>query len=171
MPRRKGGLFLPLDVNFMDDPKIVRSGESAAYLYLAMCLACKRLGVDGVLEPLQIDRLHVPRWQKRLDILVREQLVIEVPDENGALVYGITAWYGHNDPAAEVERRKREDAARKRSPRPIGIHPDSAPVRDVEQNRVEKNRTDLRPEAAADCPHGAARRGLCALCRLRETGT
>jgi hypothetical protein len=162
MPRRKGGLYLPLDVNFWDDPRIVRAGEKPAVLYLAMCLASKRLGSDGRLEPLQIDRLHVPGWKTRLAVLVREQLVLDLDDG----VYTIAAWLQHNDPAHVVAERRAADAARKRQQPPNGIRPDSAPSRDVERSREKKREVPPRPESVpdADCEHGVDRHASCPRC-------
>lgn len=113
MARRKGGLFLPLDVNFMDDPKVIRAGEAAAWLYLAMCLTCKRIENDGVLNVAQIARLSVPKWQARLARLNDTELVIQVDDERHA----IAAWLVHNDSADEVAERRRKDLERKKKPK------------------------------------------------------
>lgn len=160
MPRRKGGLYLPLDVNFFDDPRIVRAGEKAAVLYLAMCLAAKRLGSDGRLEPLQVDRLHVPGWKPRLAVLLREELVLDLDD--GA--YTIAAWLQHNDPAHVVAERRAADAARKRGKPPYGIRTESAPSRDVERSREEKREVAARPESGTDCEHGVDRSSSCRRC-------
>ena len=159
MPRRKGGLYLPLDVNFFDDPRVVRAGEKAAVLYLAMCLAAKRLGSDGQLEPLQIDRLHVPGWKARLAVLVREELVLDLGD--GA--YTIAAWLQHNDPARVVAERRAADAARKRGIHPNGIRTESEPSRSVERSREEKR--EVRNPPDTDCEHGVDRHVGCAQCR------
>lgn len=152
MPRRKGGLFLPLDVNFMDDPRIVRAGRDAAWLYLAMALACKRLNTDGRLESLQVGRLHITGWKKLLPILLHEELVLDLDD--GA--YTIAAWFRHNDPAAVVAERRASDAARKRGQSPNGIRTESVPGRDVEKNRVEKRKVRNPPHGPCpgcpDCP-------------------
>lgn len=110
MPR-KGGLFLPLSVNFMDDPKVLRAGEQAAWLYLAMCLTCKRLGEsDGVMAELQVGRLGVPGWQKRLKALLEHGLVERLDSEHVAIV----GWLNHNDSADEVAAKRAKDAERKR---------------------------------------------------------
>jgi hypothetical protein len=162
MPRRKGGLYLPLDVNFFDDPRIVRAGEKATTLYLAMALACKRLGTDGRLEPLQIDRLHVPGWKARLATLLREQLVLDLDDGS----YTIAAWLQHNDPASIVAQRRAEDAARKRGQAPHGIRTESVPSRSVERSREEKREVRTRSESGpeADCEHGVDRHAGCRQC-------
>lgn len=163
MARRKGGLYLPLDVNFMDDPRIVRAGRDAGWLYLAMALACKRLGTDGRLEGLQIDRLHVKGWQKLLHTLLAEELVLDLNDGG----YTISAWLQHNDPAHVIEARRQADSARKRGAVPNGLLSES----ERKRSREERSREPVRPESAP-CPHGAHHAGLCALCRslAGETG-
>lgn len=160
MPRRKGGLFLPLDVNFMDDPRVVRAGRDAAWLYLAMALACKRLNTDGRLEPLQVDRLHVPSWKKLMPTLLHEELVLDLDDGS----YTIAAWFRHNDPAAVVAERRAADSARKRGTgserNPNGIRTESVPSRDVEKNRVEKREVRIPPHGpcpgCSECPTSAS---------------
>jgi hypothetical protein len=107
---RKGSLWLPLDVNFMDDPKVIRAGEQAGWLYVAMSLFCKRVGTDGLMMPEQVERLGVNNWRKRLDALLREELVVLLDD--GQLA--IAAWLLHNDSADEVAEKRRRDADRKR---------------------------------------------------------
>jgi len=153
MGRRKGGAFLPLDVNFLDDERIIEVGERPAWLYLAMCLKAKALLTDGILSETQIARLHVPGWQNRLARLHALELVW--PTEDGR--WWITAWDKHNDRAETVQERRERDAERKRSERsPNGVRLESE--RREEKRREEKSGPD-------GCPHGADRSSLCALCR------
>lgn len=135
MPRRKGGLFLPLDVGFPDDDRVVQAGEKAAWLYVCMALASKRLGTDGVLSARQIDRLHVPGWKDRLASLVAVELVLVVEPD----VYGIASWFRHNDPVAVVQERRAKDAERKRGSRPNGVRTETGRTPDVEKSREEKS--------------------------------
>lgn len=106
---RKSAVWIPLDVNFMDDPKVLKAGEQAGWFYLAMCLACKRIGTDGVLEGIQLARLGVVGWQKRLARLVDHELVIEV----GPDAYAIASWLEHNDSVEDIEEKRRKDRLRK----------------------------------------------------------
>jgi hypothetical protein len=133
--RRKGNLFLPLDVGFPDDDRIVEAGEKAAWLYICMALAAKRLGTDGVLTARQVDRLHVPGWQNRLAQLLEVELVVSVGEDT----YALRAWFQHNDPVAVVEERRRKDAERKRGQRPNGVRADSVRSPSVEKRREEKS--------------------------------
>lgn len=179
MPRRKGGLFLPLDVHFMDDPKVVRAGRDAAWLYLAMALACKRYGLDGTLEGLQIDRLHVTGWRKLLPKLVEHGLVAQVDEDT----WGLVAWFEHNDPAHVVQARRAADADRKRggkgtpsAPTPNGNGAESG--RRTEQSREERSSgpagrsssTPVDKPVDSDCEHGWDR-FACATCARARKAT
>lgn len=148
MPRRKGGLWLPLEVNFMEDDRIVEAGEKAAWLYLSMCLASKRLGTDGMLTSRQVERLHVAGWSQRLSVLLRLHLIEDI----GADLWGIPAWLGHNDPQVKIEQLRERDRARKSGKVPSGIRPESAPTPSVEKSREEKRRTGNPPGPHGPCP-------------------
>lgn len=108
MSRKSTRIYLPLDVSFMDDEKIIRAGEQAGWLYLAMALRCKALGVDGVLSDVQIARLHVPDWQERLALLVTEKAV--TPRKGGYLLPAYLKW---NESTKEKEERLERDRKRK----------------------------------------------------------
>jgi hypothetical protein len=169
MPTRKGGLWLPLDTNFYDDPRIIRAGEKAATLYLAMCLACKRHGYDGRIERIQIERLHVPGWKARLDVLFREELVSDFDDGFVTIV----SWLKHNDPHQKVQERRAADAARKRGesvPTPVGFQTDSRPGRDVEKRRVEKREVDVPAQRPVGSASSAPLRFVSSSLRERLEG-
>lgn len=144
MPRRKGSLFLPLDVNFMDDDRIVAVGQKAGpgWLFLAMMLASKKLGTDGMLTARQIDRLHIQGWRKHLVPLVEVELVVDM----GGDLWGIRSWLRHNDLQAKVEDNRAKDRERKKGEPPSGVRPESVPSRDVEKSREEKREVRV--------PHG-----------------
>lgn len=108
MSRKSTRIYLPLDVSFMDDEKIIRAGEHAGWLYLAMALRCKALGLDGLLSDVQVARLHVPDWQARLEALVREKAVVE--RKNG---YFLPAYLKWNESSKEKEERLERDRKRK----------------------------------------------------------
>lgn len=109
MARRIGYVFLPLDVEFMDDERIADAGEKAAWLYLGMCLRSKQLASDGVLSRRQIDRLSIPSVPQRLNALTSTGLV-SVEDDGR---YRITGWEKHNATSGELqeERRRAHEAA------------------------------------------------------------
>lgn len=149
MSRRRGGLFLPLDVNFMDDELIALVGEPAAWLYLGMCLRAKSLRSDGVLTDLQVEKLGIAAWKKRLGRLLSvadrdgRTLVMDITDERDVTRrYWITGWDGHNDRAEILDTRLEKDRNRKRSERTGAQRPNlvrtlSGPI--VEKSKVEKS--------------------------------
>ncbi len=111
MPRRPRMTYVPLDVEFFDNERILNAGEKAAYLYLAMCCRAKKLLSDGRLSPSQVERLHVPGWKQRLTALVEAGLVVDL-DDGG---YGIVGWLERNLSALQVEEHRDRDKARKRA--------------------------------------------------------
>lgn len=159
MPRRRGSLWLPLDVNFFEDDRIMEAGEKATYLYLAMCLASKRLGTDGLLTPRQIAKLAIPGTRTRLQKLISLELV-----HNFDRLYGVAGWGKHNDPMVLVaERRERDNLRKKGQALPTGILPESRPTPRVEKRREEKRREDWPHGpcpgcAEPDCPSPRALR-------------
>jgi hypothetical protein len=101
-------LYLPLDVMFHDDEKIIAVGERAAWLYLAMCCKAKQLGTGGYLTEQQVAKLAVPGWKTRLRPLLAERLVTFADDR-----YFIPAWANWNETTAQVAQRRRRDRERK----------------------------------------------------------
>lgn len=150
-------MFLPLDVNFMDDPLITACGEQPGWLYVAMCLKAKALLSDGVLTEPQVEKLAVKDWRKRLDRLLQvadrdgKTLVIDITDANDPVRrYWISGWDSHNDRAETVDERRAKDAARKKreresvgSPfgRVSGVPTESE--RRVEKSKEEKSRPSI----------------------------
>lgn len=114
MPRQPKRLYVPLDVAFFDDEKILRAGEKAAYLYLAMITKAKQLDTDGVLTKGQIAKIGIdtPRGtDTRLKALIAAELVIELPMQRDT--YAIAAWDRWNETAEDRARRLKEDRERK----------------------------------------------------------
>lgn len=172
MARRKGGLFLPLDTEFMDEDKILDAGERAAWLYLAMMLRCKRLETDGVLTARQIERLGIPGWQKRLADLMRPLGADQDPlvTQLDADTYLICAWLNHNDPAELVQAKRRKDAERKRSNarNPDGIRTESERTPDVEERRGEEMPPNPPPSGGqvSRCTKHTRPKAYCEDCQL-----
>jgi hypothetical protein len=113
MGRVAARLYVPLDVGFFDDEKVVAAGEKAAFLYLAMCAKAKLLDTDGILTRGQIAKTALPGWQARLKALLEQQAVIEVPMQRDA--YLIAAWHKWNESKETRGDRLAEDRARKRA--------------------------------------------------------
>ena len=102
-------LYVPLDLGFFDDIRVMRAGEKAGWLYLRMCTKARGADTDGILFAEQIAALGLPQWKQRLDALVREDLVVEtVPG-----MYVIRSYVKWNQTAAEREEAKRAEAKRK----------------------------------------------------------
>lgn len=108
MARTASRIYVPLDVNFFDDDKILAAGEAAGWLYLNMCAKAKQLDNDGTITPAQIERLAVKGWQKRLQTLIDVGLVDEAPG-----VYGIVGWLNWNESKAKRAERLQADRDRK----------------------------------------------------------
>ena len=91
-------LYVQLDVDFPDNPRIIAAGEKAEVLYTrALCLA-KRTLSDGFISTGQLTRLGLTGAQARANALVREQLWEEAPGG-----YFITGWFERNRSAKEIE--------------------------------------------------------------------
>jgi hypothetical protein len=72
------GLFVPLDVNWVDNPKVIAVGLDGAGLHAtAMCVA-KRLETDGVLHRSQLVRLGATA--ELIDRLITERLFDDLGD-------------------------------------------------------------------------------------------
>lgn len=133
MARRPRMTYVPLDVEFFDNERVLVAGEKAAYLYLAMCCRAKKLLSDGILSVLQVERLQVPGWKRRMADLIDAGLVVLLDDGR----YVIIGWLERNLSAQQVESLRRKDRGRKASddgpdsgPIPPGIPTDSAPIPD-----------------------------------------
>lgn len=109
MARKPRGVYLPLDVEFFENDKVLEAGEKAGWLYIAMCCRSKKLLSDGVLSLRQIDRLHITGWRKRLDTLIDVGLVMATDDDR----YLIIGWLERNLSASRVEQIRAADRARK----------------------------------------------------------
>jgi hypothetical protein len=118
MARTASRMYVPLDVGFFDDEKIVAAGEKAAFLFLAMLSKAKLLDTDGTLTRGQIAKLALPGWQARLKALLEpgidgSVLVVELPMQRD--VYFVPAWYKWNESKDDRADRHRRDRDRKAS--------------------------------------------------------
>lgn len=107
---RRGRLYLPLEVTFFDDDRIIAVGDGGALLYLAMCLRVKSLATDGRLSEAQISRLGRPRWKAELKRLADVEAVLW--DAELSMWY-VAAWFGHNEAISTIEERRAADRKRK----------------------------------------------------------
>lgn len=166
MPR-PGRLFLPLDAGFPDDDRIIEAGERPGWLYVVMCCAAKRLGTDGILTERQLSRLNVGGWRARLDRLIAVELVFDREDGS----YAIASWFRHNEPQAVIEKRRADDADRKRrsARNPAGIQSDSGSR--AEQSSEEQSSPSAGGLVDEDCEHGVDRFSSCMACAKAKQAT
>jgi hypothetical protein len=114
MARVASRIYVPLDVNFFDDDKVLAAGEAAAWLYLNMCARAKLVDNDGVLTRQQIERLGVRGFPKRLAALVANGLVTETITD----LYFIEGWLNWNESKAKRQERLKAERDRKKGGRP-----------------------------------------------------
>ena len=114
MSRTASKIYVPLDVTFFGDDKILAAGERAAWLYLHMMTQSKASDSDGFLSKLQVAKLAVPGWQSRL-----KALLAVVDHDGGRLVtepepgtYYLPAYPKWNELAADHDRIVAEAEAR-----------------------------------------------------------
>lgn len=110
-------LFVPLDVDFPDDPAVVALSLEAELLYLrALCLA-KRTLTDGAIHPGHLRRL-TDKMSTAPELLAGE-LVDAGLWTNAQVGWQIRSWLEHNRSADEItqELDRRRTAARERTRR------------------------------------------------------
>lgn len=100
-------VYVPLDVNYMRDPKIRRAGPEAELLYLRSLAYAKGGETDGMVYDYDIEVIAVglPRASTRVAALVREG-AWEVRDGG----WYITGWLNWNEPTAKLRERKKKRA-------------------------------------------------------------
>lgn len=110
MARTATRIYVPLDVTFFDDGKVVAAGEGAAWLYLNMMGKAKQLDSDGLMTEAQIERLRIRGWRRRLDALVAVGLV----EQTLPGTYVIAGWLNWNESKAARAARLKADRDRKK---------------------------------------------------------
>ena len=108
MSRTAPRLFVPLDARFFDDDRIIRAGEKAAYLYLAILCEVKADGSDGMITRRKISRLNIEGWARRVERLVEAGLIVEIDtDDLDEITYLIPKWSRWNLLSYQVEARRK----------------------------------------------------------------
>ena len=107
MARSAPSVYVPLDVNFMRDPRIRRAGPDAELLYIRSLAYAKGGETDGFvhdydLEVIAVGLRNVPT---RVAALVREKAWEE--REGG---WFITGWFNWNESVATLRDQKRRKA-------------------------------------------------------------
>lgn len=103
-------LYVPLDVEFATDPKIITAGHTAAYLYICSLAHAKRAQNDGRIARQQLPYLApgLPgKPEKHAATLVAVGLWEQHPDG-----YAIAAWLKHNLSAGDLQAQEDERSAR-----------------------------------------------------------
>lgn len=110
-------LYIPLDARFFDDDKILKAGERAAWLFLAILTTIKLDNSDGVISHRKIVRLGIQGYPQRLQKLQTVGLIMEMEsDELDEITYLVPSWSRWNLLSYEVEARREmgREYARKR---------------------------------------------------------
>ena len=114
--RRRNRLYVPLDVEFASDPKILEAGPLAAYLYVCSLAYCKRSDRAGEIHAAQLRvlALGLPgKPEKFAETLVKVGLWTETADG-----WEIPAWLKHNLSPEQLEESK----ARAKTKSELGNH-------------------------------------------------
>lgn len=92
-------LYVPLDVDFATDDKILAAGPAAAYLYVCSLAYCKRTLNDGAIARNQLRAFSVglPKAERHASTLVDVGLWVET--ETG---WRVASWLKHNPAKAHV---------------------------------------------------------------------
>lgn len=99
------GLWLKLDCDYWDHPKIVQAGVMAGVLYQRMSMYCMAHTTDGLVPAGQVPRFAMPATTKLVAALVAAGLIERA--DGGWLLPGYVERYPS---AAELERRRRTSA-------------------------------------------------------------
>lgn len=154
----RSGLYVPLDVNFSDDDKVLCCSAEAQLVYLRSLLLAKRFQKDGLVYRSQLRRLTegFAYADAALDDLLPKELVdcgLWLDHEDGWVVAAFTA---HNPTSAELEESRAKEADRKRVARgqkgtkaaSENVQPDKNRVRASESN----SESDLQSESESLAP-------------------
>lgn len=139
-------VYVPLDLGFVDDPKIMRAGLDGAGLYAQSLVIAKRLMSDGVLERMHLYRLGADDAliDRLIDLGLYQGVTSGRTDPDVSAVR-ISAWLKHNKSVSELQEARASDAQRKRltrGVRPNGRNGTSENVRSIETETEKK--TDTR---------------------------
>ena len=109
---KPGRLYVPLDVNFADDPHVASLSKSARLLFIDMLCLCKRVMSDGVVTLAQAQRLD-PEGTEGLVQELCDAGLLEATAE--AESKHIVAWSQWNEESASVSERSKtkQEAGRK----------------------------------------------------------
>lgn len=107
MPKSAPSVYVPLDANYMRDPKIRRAGPDAELLYIRALAYAKGGETDGKVHDydLEVIAVGLNKVPQRVDALVREGAWQVI--DGGWFIVG---WFNWNDPVAVLRERKKSRA-------------------------------------------------------------
>lgn len=107
MPKHAPSVYVPLDANYLRDPRIRRAGPDAELLYLRGLAYAKAGETDGMVYEFDLDIVAVGlnKVPNRVAALVLEK-AWEARDEG----WFITGWFNWNDPVDKLREQKRKRA-------------------------------------------------------------
>lgn len=112
MPKHAPSVYVPLDANYLRDPRIRRAGPDAELLYIRSLAYAKSGETDGMVYEFDLDAIAVGlnKVQARVAALIREK-AWEERDEG----WFICGWFNWNESVAKLrdQKRKRAEGAAK----------------------------------------------------------
>jgi hypothetical protein len=107
MVARAPSVYVPLDANYLRDPRIRRAGPDAELLYLRALAYAKAGETDGMVWDYDLGAIAVGlrRVESRVASLVEEK-AWEVRDEG----WFICGWFNWNEPVAKLRVRRQSQA-------------------------------------------------------------
>lgn len=107
MPKHAPSVYVPLDANYLRDPRIRRAGPDAELLYIRALAYAKAGETDGLVYDFDLDAIAagLKRVPQRVDALVREKAWER--REEGWFICG---WFNWNDPVDKLREQKRKRA-------------------------------------------------------------
>lgn len=110
MARKAGGIYVPLDVDYPDNPRIIEANEEAELLYVrGLCLA-KKNRKDGFIDRRQLSRVGLPNVYRRAAALIRVGLWSAVKEDDKVIGYIVVGFLDRNDSAAELDELSKKRA-------------------------------------------------------------
>jgi len=107
MPKHAPSVYVPLDANYLRDPRIRRAGPDAELLYLRGLAYAKAGETDGMVYEFDLEMVAIGlnKVPNRVAALIREKAWEE--REEG---WFITGWFNWNDPVDKLREQKRKRA-------------------------------------------------------------
>lgn len=107
MPKHAPSVYVPLDANYLRDPRIRRAGPDAELLYIRSLAYAKAGETDGIVYDFDLDAIAVglKGTTARVNALVREKAW--EPRDEGWFICG---WFNWNDPVEKLREQKRKRA-------------------------------------------------------------